>query len=111
MSSADGVITLSGTKVAVDLKTQPNQADRYTLSAVKGNSFYDYSRRLEFDILEDGIAIARVTRKARTMYGQWIPSMDFKFYTDASRYRFQDCCDSISMEEACEALYTAIEGK
>lgn len=74
---------------------------KYTTANVKGK-FRDYNKRLQFDILENGIAIARVTRKA-SRFG-FIEELQFKFYTEQSKRRFQDYCDSLSMSEACEAL-------
>jgi hypothetical protein len=73
---------------------------RYTVSNIKGNpSAYG---KLSADLLEEGIAIAKVTRPAQT--GGYIGDLSFKFYTDASKGRFVDWCDSISMSEGFEAL-------
>lgn len=74
---------------------------KYTAANVVGKAFTG-NMKIAFDILEDGIAIAHVTRGA-TRDG-WIMDFKFKFYTDASKRRFENWCDSITMSEACEAL-------
>jgi hypothetical protein len=80
---------------------------RYTVGNVKGNpSAYG---KLSADLLEDGIAIAKVTRGAQV--GGFIDDLKFKFYTDASKNRFEDWCDSISMSEGFEALLSPKSNK
>lgn len=54
------------------------------------------------DLLEDGIAIAKVTRTAGTRTSA--PEFTAKFYTDASRNRFIGFCDSLSICETLEAM-------
>lgn len=75
---------------------------KYTVANVKGNP--NKYGKLSFDILEDGIAIAKVTRG--TARAGWIPLMVFKFYTERAEVRFENFCDSLSMTETCEALLT-----
>jgi len=53
-------------------------------------------------ILEDGIQIASFERKAAT--GPYINDMTLKFFTEASKARFCDFSDSLSMVETVEAL-------
>jgi len=72
----------------------------YIAANVKGNA-KKYGK-LSADLTEDGFAIARVTRGA--IVGGFIQEFVFKFYTDASRSRFIDWCDSINMSEGFEAL-------
>lgn len=69
----------------------------YTVDRVIGN-YYIRTRKLEFYILEDGIAIAKVTRP---QYGH---ELKFKWYTDRAQFRFMDFANACSMEETCEAL-------
>lgn len=75
---------------------------KYTAANVKGD-IDNKKDSISFDILEDGIAIASVTRGRASRYG-WIPRMVFKFHTEASELRFQDFCDSLSMSETAEIL-------
>lgn len=53
------------------------------------------------DLLEDGIAIAKVRRTGGV---RTVARFSAKFYTDASRARFEDFCDSISISEGLEAM-------
>lgn len=70
----------------------------YTVANVKKSA----RGAAQADLLEDGIAIAKVKRTAGTR--TWAPQFSAKFYTDASRARFEDFCDSISINEGVEAL-------
>jgi len=74
---------------------------RYTAANIQGY-YRSYDRRLQFDILENGIAIARVTREAN-VWG-YIEPMQFKFYTENSRVRFDTFCNANDMTTTCEAL-------
>lgn len=82
---------------------------RYTAANIQGY-YRSFNRRLQFDILEDGIAIARVTRCANTRGGRWIPLMVFNFYTENSRVRFESLCDANNMTTTCEALLSNAGG-
>lgn len=72
----------------------------YRIGNPSNKDFYA-TKRLTFDVLEDGIAIARATRSGG--------ELQFKFYSDRAMYRFQDFCDSLSMNETCEALFTHLK--
>lgn len=75
----------------------------YSLANVKGSK--RKGGKLSFDVLEDGIAIARATRGAGTK--QYMDSLKFKFYTERSEVRFLTFCDSLSAAETCEAMLGA----
>lgn len=76
---------------------------KYEIANAKGD-FYG-TKKLSFDILEDGIAIARVTRSARACWGM----MEYTFYSERAAHRFTDYCDSLSRDETCEALFTHLK--
>lgn len=79
---------------------------KYSVANVTGSA-KNHKRRLQFDLLEDGIAIARVTRKA-SRYG-YIEPMQFKYYTGMAMLRFIGWCDASSPTEACEAMLVSKE--
>lgn len=74
---------------------------KYIAANIQGY-FRSFNKRLQFDILEDEIAIARVTRKASA--SGFIEPMQFKFYTENSRVRFDTFCNANDMTTTCEAL-------
>lgn len=72
---------------------------RYSIANLKGNF---YGGKFACDLMEDGCAIARVTRPYMRI--RYIPSMNFKWYSHAAERRFDEFCNSLSRSEAIEAL-------
>lgn len=73
----------------------------YSLARVKG-TIHNVRSRFECELLEDGIGIAKVVRPGSVT--GFFEGMKFKFYITNAKYRFQDFCNALSMEETVEAL-------
>lgn len=54
------------------------------------------------ELSENGVIIASVKQNAPTK--NYIGDFSIKFLSTASKNRFDDFCDCISMQECCEAL-------
>jgi hypothetical protein len=54
------------------------------------------------ELLENGIIIATFKRGATVDH--FVPPIEYKFRSEASKYRFDDFADSLSIEETIEAL-------
>lgn len=73
---------------------------KYKLTNVKGD-FQNHRRRFECQLLEDDCVIAKVVRKAALHY---FDEVQFKFYSEVAKWRFQDFCNCESMAETIEAM-------
>jgi hypothetical protein len=69
---------------------------RYSIKILKGS--LNAYKSVSFDILEDGIAIARGTRKS----GDW--DIKLKFYTQNSSVRFHTFCGELDAQSVIEIL-------
>lgn len=69
--------------------------------------------RITLNILENGVIIGTAKRLApyRVNGRRWILPFECKFNTDGCRNRFDDYCDSLSMGEVAEILYTNAKAK
>jgi hypothetical protein len=79
---------------------------KYTVANVIGSA-KNNKRRLQFDLLEGGLAIARVTRKA-SRYG-YVEPMNFKPHSDAAYSRFLSWCDASTPTDVCEVMLACKE--
>jgi hypothetical protein len=64
---------------------------------------------LKGDLYEDDVIIARFTRGA--VRDGYIPPIEYKFHSDASKNRFSDFSDCLSIEETIEALLPNFQEK
>lgn len=57
---------------------------------------------LRGELLENGIIIARFSRGATVDH--FVPPIEYKFLSEASKHRFDNFADCLSIEESIEAL-------
>lgn len=75
-----------------------NYIMKYTVDKVKKTS----RGSVNCILLENGIIIAKVNRPANI--DGYIQDYNFKFFSDASKERFETFCNCLSKEETIEAL-------
>lgn len=69
---------------------------KYSIKIIRGT--FQLGRAIDFYLYENGMQIARGTRKASRY------EIRFNFFTINSEVRFQTFCNTLSMSEVCEIL-------